>query len=85
MPVGEGLLDGAVGFVLVDVDAVDQVTTRRHPGVQRVLPMVTSITVDHGFLNFVDIEEAYEISEDDFNKLEMSIWRNVCLGLFPTF
>lgn len=43
---------------------------------------VTSITVDHGFLNFVDIEEAYEISEDDFNKLEMSIRGELPPGYF---
>ena len=34
---------------------------------------ITSITVPNGVLNFVDIEEAYEITEDDFNKLDMSI------------
>lgn len=34
---------------------------------------VTSISVPKGVLNFVDIEEAYEISETDFDKLDMSI------------
>lgn len=43
---------------------------------------VTSITVDKGVLNFVDIEEAYEISEDDFNKLDMSIRGELPEGYF---
>lgn len=43
---------------------------------------VTSITVSKGVLNFVDIEEAYEIAEDDFNKLEMSIRGEVPAGYF---
>lgn len=34
---------------------------------------ITSITVKDGYLNFVDIEEAYEITEKDFDKLDMSI------------
>lgn len=43
---------------------------------------MTSITVAHGFLNFVDIEEAYEIDEDDFNKLDMSIRGDLPPGYF---
>ena len=43
---------------------------------------VTSITVPKGVLNFVDIEEAYEISEKDFEKLEMSIRGQVPKGYF---
>ena len=43
---------------------------------------VTSITVEKGVLCFVDIEEAYEISEDDFNKLDMSIRGEVPEGYF---
>lgn len=43
---------------------------------------VTSISVDKGVLNFVDIEEAYEISEADFEKLEMSIRGEVPEGYF---
>lgn len=43
---------------------------------------ITSITVDKGVLNFVDIEEAYEISEDDFNKLDMSIRGEIPEGYF---
>ena len=43
---------------------------------------ITSITVDKGVLNFVDIEEAYEISEDDFNKLDMSIRGELPEGYF---
>lgn len=34
---------------------------------------ITSITVKDGYLNFVDIEEAYEVTEKDFDKLDMSI------------
>ena len=34
---------------------------------------VTSIDTDVGYLCFVDIDEAYEIREDDFNKLDLSI------------
>lgn len=34
---------------------------------------VTSISVDKGVLCWVWIEEAYEIREDDFNKVDMSI------------
>ncbi|NYV28420.1 PBSX family phage terminase large subunit [Streptobacillus felis] len=35
---------------------------------------LTSITVEKGIINFVWIEEAYEImKEDDFNKIDMSI------------
>ena len=43
---------------------------------------ITSISVDIGFLCFVDIDEAYEISEDDFNKLDMSIRGEVPEGYF---
>ena len=43
---------------------------------------ITSITVEYGVLCFVDIEEAYEISEDDFNKLDMSIRGEVPEGYF---
>lgn len=34
---------------------------------------ITSTTVDKGFLNFVDIDEAYEIKESDFEKIEMTV------------
>lgn len=43
---------------------------------------ITSITVAHGVLNFVDIEEAYEVSETDFEKLEMSVRGEVPEGYF---
>ena len=43
---------------------------------------ITSITVPCGVLCFVDIDEAYEIEEDDFNKLDMSIRGEVPDGLF---
>lgn len=44
---------------------------------------ITSISVDHGVLNFVWIEEAYEITnEDDFNKLDMSIRGELPEGYF---
>lgn len=43
---------------------------------------VTSISVTKGVLNFVDIEEAYEISEGDFNKLDMSIRGQLPEGYF---
>ena len=43
---------------------------------------VTSISVSEGVLNFVDIEEAYEIAEDDFNKLDMSIRGELPEGYF---
>ncbi len=43
---------------------------------------ITSIAVDKGFLNYVDIDEAYEISEDDFNKLDMSIRGELPEGYF---
>ena len=44
---------------------------------------VTSITVDIGSLNFMWVEEAYEISkEDDFNILDESIRGQVTEGLF---
>lgn len=34
---------------------------------------ITSITVEHGVLCFVDIDEAYEIDQEDFDKLDLSI------------
>jgi len=43
---------------------------------------ITSISVDHGVLNFVWIDEAYEIREDDFNKLDMSIRGELPDGYF---
>ena len=44
---------------------------------------VTSISVDKGYLCWVWIEEAYEITnEDDFNKLDMSIRGEVPEGYF---
>ena len=43
---------------------------------------ITSISVDHGVLNFVWIDEAYEIREDDFNKLDMSIRGELPEGYF---
>lgn len=44
---------------------------------------ITSISVDYGFLCWVWIEEAYEITnEDDFNKLDMSIRGEVPEGYF---
>lgn len=44
---------------------------------------VTSISVPHGVLCWVWVEEAYEItSEDDFNKLDMSIRGEVPEGLW---
>lgn len=43
---------------------------------------VTSISVPHGYLNFCDIEEAYEISEQDFDKLSMSIRGELPKGYF---
>lgn len=43
---------------------------------------ITSITVEYGVLCFVDIDEAYEISEDDFDKLDMSIRGEVPEGYF---
>ena len=44
---------------------------------------VTSISVDKGYLCWVWIEEAYEITnEDDFNKLDMSIRGEVPDGYF---
>lgn len=44
---------------------------------------VTSISVDKGYLCFVWIEEAYEITnEDDFNKLDMSVRGEVPEGYF---
>ena len=44
---------------------------------------VTSITVEHGYLCWAWIEEAYEITnEDDFNKLDLSIRGEVPEGYF---
>ena len=43
---------------------------------------VTSISVPKGVLNFVDIEEAYEISESDFDKVDLSIRGEVPKGYF---
>lgn len=43
---------------------------------------ITSISVKNGVLCFVDIDEAYEISEDDFDKLDMSIRGEVPEGYF---
>lgn len=43
---------------------------------------ITSISVDKGVLCWVWIEEAYEIREDDFNKLDMSIRGEVPEGYF---
>ena len=44
---------------------------------------ITSISVDKGYLCWVWIEEAYEVSnEDDFNKLDMSIRGEVPEGYF---
>lgn len=44
---------------------------------------ITSISVDKGYLCWVWIEEAYEITnEDDFNKLDMSIRGEVPKGYF---
>jgi len=44
---------------------------------------ITSISVDKGYLCWVWIEEAYEITnEDDFNKLDLSIRGEVPAGYF---
>ena len=43
---------------------------------------VTSISVTDGVLNFVDIEEAYEILEEDFDKVDMSIRGELPEGYF---
>lgn len=43
---------------------------------------ITSTTVDRGFLNFVDIDEAYEIKESDFEKIEMTVRGVVPEGYF---
>ena len=44
---------------------------------------ITSITVSHGFLCWCWIEEAYQVkSEDDFNKLDMSIRGKLPDGYF---
>lgn len=47
---------------------------------------ITSITVSHGFLCWCWIEEAYQVkSEDDFNKLDMSIRGELPDGYFKRF
>lgn len=47
---------------------------------------VTSITVKHGVLNYVWLEESYEVeSEDTFNKIEMSIRGKMPKGYFKSF
>ena len=43
---------------------------------------ITSISVEYGVLCFVWVEEAYEVNEDDFNKLDMSIRGEVPEGYF---
>ncbi len=44
---------------------------------------ITSITVEHGFLNFVWWEEAYQVkTEDAFNKVDMSIRGELPDGYF---
>lgn len=43
---------------------------------------ITSISVEKGCLCFVWIEEAYEIQEDDFNKVDLSIRGEVPEGYF---
>lgn len=44
---------------------------------------VTSITVAKGVLCWVWLDEAYELREDDFNKLDMSIRGKMPKGLHP--
>lgn len=47
---------------------------------------ITSITVSHGYLCWCWIEEAYQVkSEDDFNKLDMSIRGEMPEGYFKRF
>lgn len=47
---------------------------------------VTSITVKHGVLNYVWLEESYEVeNEDTFNKIEMSIRGKMPKGYFKSF
>lgn len=46
---------------------------------------ITSITVTHGVLCWVWCEEAFELGESEFNKLEMSIRGEVPKGLFKQF
>lgn len=44
---------------------------------------ITSITVEHGVLNFVWIEEAFQVrDEDNFNKIDLSIRGEVPEGYF---
>lgn len=45
---------------------------------------ITSITVKHGALCWVWCEEAYELSEEEFNKLDLSIRGQVPKGLWKT-
>lgn len=47
---------------------------------------VTSITVKHGVLNYVWLEESYEVeNEDTFNKIELSIRGKMPKGYFKSF
>ena len=47
---------------------------------------ITSITVEVGYLNFVWVEEAFQLkSEDDFNKVDMSIRGELPPGYFKQF
>ena len=47
---------------------------------------ITSITVPTGYLTWVWIEEAFQVtSEDDFNKIDMSIRGQLPAGLFHQF
>ena len=47
---------------------------------------ITSITVPTGYLCFVWLEEAFQISsEDDFNKIDMSIRGQLPAGLYHQF
>lgn len=44
---------------------------------------ITSITVAKGVLCWVWLDEAFEVREDDFNKLDMSIRGQMPAGLYP--
>ena len=47
---------------------------------------ITSITVEHGYLNLVWIEEAYQIKkESDFDKLDLSIRGDLPRGMWKQF
>lgn len=46
---------------------------------------ITSITVSHGVLCWVWNEEAFELSEEEFNKLDLSIRGETPKGLFKQF